>query len=95
MSFYDLLSMSLGNLWRRKLRTCLTVLGVLIGTASIVAMLSLAVGMKSMMMEQVSGMGSATQITVSGLICMKMTKWMKNVCYPIVMWKCLLLWNMW
>lgn len=66
MSFYDLLSMSLGNLWRRKLRTCLTVLGVLIGTASIVAMLSLAVGMKSMMMEQVSGMGSATQITVMG-----------------------------
>lgn len=66
MSFYDLLSMSLGNLWRRKLRTCLTVLGVLIGTASIVAMLSLAVGMKSMMIEQVSGMGSATQITVSG-----------------------------
>ena len=51
MSFYDLMSMSLGNLWRRKLRTILTVLGVLIGTTSIVAMLSLAFGMKQRMME--------------------------------------------
>lgn len=66
MSFYDLMSMSLGNLWRRKLRTILTVLGVLIGTTSIVAMLSLAFGMKQRMMEQYESMGSVTQITVSG-----------------------------
>ncbi len=64
MSFYDLVSMSLGNLWRRKLRTFLTILGVLIGTASIVAMLSLALGMKAMIMEQYSSFGSANQITV-------------------------------
>lgn len=66
MSFYDLMSMSLGNLWRRKLRTILTVLGVLIGTTSIVAMLSLAFGMKQQMMEQYESMGSVTQITVNG-----------------------------
>ena len=66
MSFYDLMSMSLGNLWRRKLRTILTVLGVLIGTTSIVAMLSLAFGMKQRMMEQYESMGSVTQITVNG-----------------------------
>lgn len=65
MSFYDLMAMSLGNLWRRKLRTLLTVLGVLIGTASIVAMISLALGMKQMIMEEYSNMGSATQIRVS------------------------------
>lgn len=64
MSFYDLMAMSFGNLWRRKLRTFLTVLGVLIGTASVVAMISLAVGMKQMMMEEYSQMGSATQIRV-------------------------------
>ena len=62
MSFYDLMSMSLGNLWRRKLRTILTVLG---GTTSIVAMLSLAFGMKQQMMEQYESMGSVTQINVS------------------------------
>ena len=65
MSFYDLMSMSLGNLWRRKLRTILTVLGVLIGTTSIVAMLSLAFGMKQQMMEKYESMGSVTQINVS------------------------------
>ena len=65
MSFYDLMSMSLGNLWRRKLRTILTVLSVLIGTTSIVAMLSLAFGMKQQMMEQYESMGSVTQINVS------------------------------
>ncbi len=64
MSFYDLMTMSFGNLWRRKLRTFLTVLGVLIGTASVVAMISLAVGMKQMMMEEYSSIGSATQIRV-------------------------------
>jgi len=41
MKFSDLLSMSVNNLRRRKLRTFLTVLGVLIGTASIVVMVSL------------------------------------------------------
>lgn len=65
MSFYDLMAMSLGNLWRRKLRTILTILGVLIGTTSIVAMLSLALGMKQMIMEEYSSMGSITQIRVS------------------------------
>lgn len=65
MSFYDLMTMSLGNLWRRKLRTFLTVLGVLIGTTSIVAMLSLAIGMKQRIMEQYTSMGSVTQITVT------------------------------
>lgn len=65
MSFYDLISMSLGNLWRRKLRTFLTILGVLIGTSSIVAMLSLALGMKTMLMEEYSSLGSANQIQVT------------------------------
>lgn len=66
MSFYDLMTMSMGNMWRRKLRTVLTVLGVLIGTTSIVAMLSLAFGMKQMIMDEYASMGSVTQIMISG-----------------------------
>ena len=65
MTFYDMLAMSIGNLWRRKLRTFLTLLGVLIGTSSIVAMLSIALGMKEMVLAEYSQFGSATQITVS------------------------------
>ena len=44
MKISDILGMSLTNLWRRKMRTLLTVLGVIIGTASIVVMLSLGIG---------------------------------------------------
>lgn len=65
MTFYDMLSMSLSNLWRRKLRTFLTVLGVLIGTASIVGMLSLALGMQKILMDEYNSYGTATQIQVS------------------------------
>lgn len=49
MSWIDLLRMSASNLKRRKLRTFLTVLGVVIGTASIVVMVSLGLGLQSMM----------------------------------------------
>ena len=41
MRWSDLLRMSVSSLRRRKLRTFLTVLGVVIGTASIVVMISL------------------------------------------------------
>ena len=41
MSVSDLLKMSLSSLWRRKLSTVLTELGVVVGTASIMVMISL------------------------------------------------------
>ena len=64
MKISDILGMSLGNLWRRKMRTVLTVLGVVIGTASIVVMLSLGIGLKESMMAQVGSASSLTQIWV-------------------------------
>lgn len=64
MKFLDLLTMSVNNLRRRKLRTALTVLGVVIGTASIVIMVSLGIGLKEMTMEQYASYGSMTNITV-------------------------------
>lgn len=66
MRFPDLLIMSINNLRRRKLRTVLTVLGVIIGTASIVVMVSLGIGLDQMFMEQLSSWGSLTTIDVSG-----------------------------
>ena len=64
MRFRDLLVMSLNNLRRRKLRTVLTILGVVIGTASIVVMVSLGIGLKELNMEQLSSWVSLTEITV-------------------------------
>ncbi len=46
MSRNDIFRMCLQNLMRRKSRTFLTVLGVLIGCCSIVIMVSLGIGMK-------------------------------------------------
>ena len=64
MRFSDLLSMSVNNLRRRKMRTFLTVLGVLIGTASIVVMVSLGIGFNELTMEQYASYGSLTEVTV-------------------------------
>ena len=64
MKFLDLLRMSVNNLWRRKLRTFLTVLGVIIGTASIVVMISLGMGMNKANMEQIEKYGGLTTINV-------------------------------
>lgn len=61
----DLFFMSLGNLWRRKLRTILTLMGVVIGTASIIIMISLGVGMKNSINESLKELGSLNIITVS------------------------------
>ena len=65
MSSLDLISMGIKNLWRRKLRTFLTVLGVIIGTSSIIVMLSLGFGMSETFKQQISEMGSLNVITIN------------------------------
>lgn len=64
MRFLDLLRMSSSNLLRRKLRTFLTVLGVVIGTASIVVMISLGLGLRKSTMDQIEKYGGLTTINV-------------------------------
>ena len=64
MRFLDLLTMSVNNLRRRKVRTALTVLGVVIGTASVVVMVSLGIGLNALMMEMYSSYGSMTAIEI-------------------------------
>lgn len=66
MRFSDLLIMSINNLRRRKLRTALTVLGVIIGTAAIVVMLSLGIGLNELNRELIESYGSLTAIEVRG-----------------------------
>ncbi|MCI8638397.1 MAG: ABC transporter permease [Coprococcus sp.] len=66
MSLTDLLRMSIGNLKRRKLRTFLTVLGVIIGTASIVVMISLGLGLQQSMYDELEQSGGLTMLTVTG-----------------------------
>ncbi len=65
MSIKDLLSTAFLNLWRRKMRAFLTVLGMVIGVASIVVMVSLGIGIKQATIESFAGTGSLTTIRVS------------------------------
>ena len=65
MKFSVLLLMSISNLWKRKLRTVLTVLGVVIGITSIVVMVALGNGLKESMLENITSYSSITQIEVS------------------------------
>ena len=64
MSSIDLFRMGIKNLWRRKLRTFLTILGVIIGTSSIIVMLSLGFGMRKSHEDQIAQWGSLTTINV-------------------------------
>ena len=65
MKISDLLSTAFLNLWRRKMRAFLTVLGMVIGVASIVVMVSLGIGIKQATIESFAGTGSLTTIRVS------------------------------
>lgn len=64
MSNLDLFFMGLGNLFRRKMRTALTVLGVVIGTTSILVMISIGLGMQLKFEETLKQFGDLTKINV-------------------------------
>ncbi len=65
MKRVDFIKMGFKNLWRRKLRTILTIMGVVIGTFSIVIMVSLGIGMTEGYKEEMAQWGNLTKITVS------------------------------
>lgn len=64
MKTKDMLGISFGNFKRRKLRSVLTVLGVVIGTASIVIMMSLGIAVNVTFSKEMEGMGNMNQIEV-------------------------------
>ncbi len=64
MRISDLLSMCFRSLFRRKVRTLLTVMGVVIGTCSIVVMISLGVGLNEMQEASINEMMDLTVIEV-------------------------------
>lgn len=64
MRFSDLIRIVLRNLNRIRVRTILTTLGVVIGVAAIVALLSVALGFEESITGQLEGMGDVDQIIV-------------------------------
>lgn len=64
MKISDLLSMCFRNLFRRKVRTLLTVSGVIIGTCSIVVMISLGVGLNELQEASINEMMDLSVIEI-------------------------------
>lgn len=64
MKLYDLIDLCFRNLTRRKVRTLLTVIGVVVGTCAIVVMVSLGIGMKQIQEEALAQMGDLKRIQV-------------------------------
>lgn len=64
MRFIDLLALIWSNLARRKGRVALTAIGVIIGTAAVVLLVSLGVGLQQNAEAQLGGIGDLTRITV-------------------------------
>jgi putative ABC transport system permease protein len=64
MKFADILKLSLNGLTHRGLRSWLTILGIIVGVAAVIAMLSIGAGMSQSMNSQMSNFG-ADVLTVS------------------------------
>jgi putative ABC transport system permease protein len=64
MKLADILKLSLNGLTHRGLRSWLTILGIIVGVAAVIAMLSIGAGMSQSMKEQMSNFG-ADVLTVS------------------------------
>src|SRR3990170_3217655 len=64
MRAFDLLRLILENLGRRKARVGLTAVGVVIGTAAVVVLVSLAIGLQRNATEQLGGISDLTRIEV-------------------------------
>lgn len=65
MKFTDLISIVWNNMWRRKARTILTMLGVIIGTIAIFVIVSISNGFQSIIIEELNSFGDANTIYLS------------------------------
>jgi putative ABC transport system permease protein len=58
ISVIEILSMAMEALWRNKLRTCLTMLGVIIGITSVIAITSVGQGVQKATEQQIQSLGT-------------------------------------
>jgi putative ABC transport system permease protein len=72
MMFYENLKMAFSSLGNAKLRSFLTMLGIIIGVAAVVSILAIGAGVKQAVQEQITGVVNANAIAVtSGKINLK------------------------
>jgi putative ABC transport system permease protein len=67
VSFIEVLTMSLESLWSNRLRTGLTMLGMVIGIASVIAITSVGQGVQVATERQIQALGSNVLLILSGV----------------------------
>ncbi|MCL1998304.1 MAG: ABC transporter permease [Turicibacter sp.] len=68
MSNFDIAGMCVRSLFKRKLRSVLTMLGVIIGTVAIIVTISLGLAVEFRFGQMIDGMGDVTVITVQNVM---------------------------
>ena len=66
MSFFDILHLSLRNLRQAKLRALLTTMGVIVGVAVIVTMVSFGLGLQRNMLARFGALDLFNEVAVFG-----------------------------
>ena len=57
---------ALQNVWSNKLRTFLTLLGIIIGVGAVIAMISIGMGVRQQVQDSISSLGSNMLIIMPG-----------------------------
>ena len=65
MTTLDLIRMALRNLWRTRLRSSLTILGVMIGIGALISMVAFGSGMEKNISDAFTSSGLFSRITVT------------------------------
>src|SRR5438034_10954963 len=66
MNFIAIVKVAVRALNRNKLRTALTMLGIIIGVGAVIALVSVGQGAQSMIQEQINGMGTNMMFIMPG-----------------------------
>ena len=66
--FFDILKISLKSLWSNKIRSGLSLLGIIIGILTISSLLSIAFGVRNEVSSQINDLGSNLIVVVPGQI---------------------------
>ena len=66
MNFFAIIKVAVRALNRNKLRTALTMLGIIIGVGAVIALVSIGQGAQSMIQDQINSMGTNMMIIVPG-----------------------------
>jgi len=66
MNFLAILKVAVRALNRNKLRTALTMLGIIIGVGAVIALVSIGQGAQAMIQDQINGMGTNMMFIMPG-----------------------------